>query len=84
VPGRETDQFVISHYYFLTRVEAYLGRPIPDGWDETCEQRYRAAYREHLQAAPGVIDALDRIAAPHVTVIDSMLDLPSALASIRA
>jgi HAD superfamily hydrolase (TIGR01509 family) len=52
-----------SHAYFLTQVEAYLGGPIPDGWDEACEVRYRTAYREHLKPVPGVIDALDQITA---------------------
>jgi HAD superfamily hydrolase (TIGR01509 family) len=52
-----------SHEYFLTQVEAHLGGPVPDGWDEACEARYRKAYREHLQPVPGVVDALDQITA---------------------
>ena len=52
-----------SHGYFLTQVEAFLGGPVPDGWDEECEPRYRAAYRDHLQPVPGVVEALDQITA---------------------
>jgi HAD superfamily hydrolase (TIGR01509 family) len=50
-----------SHAYFLRQVEAHLGRPLPEGWDEACEARYRAAYREHLEPVPGIVEALDRI-----------------------
>jgi beta-phosphoglucomutase-like phosphatase (HAD superfamily) len=52
-----------SHGYFLTQVEAFLGGPVPDGWDQECEPRYRAAYRDHLQPVPGVVEALDQITA---------------------
>jgi HAD superfamily hydrolase (TIGR01509 family) len=53
-----------SHAYFLQEVEAHLGGPIPDGWDDACEARYRTAYQDHLRPVPGIVDALDRITAP--------------------
>jgi HAD superfamily hydrolase (TIGR01509 family) len=53
-----------SHDYFLAQVAAYLGGPVPEGWDDECEARYRKAYREHLKPVPGIVEALDQITSP--------------------
>jgi HAD superfamily hydrolase (TIGR01509 family) len=42
-------------------IEAQLGRPLPNGWAEALEERYRQAFAGALMPVEGVVDALDRI-----------------------
>lgn len=46
----------------LRRIEEWLGRPLPDGWEAELEAEVEAAFRRELQPVPGIVEALDRIA----------------------
>ena len=45
-------------------IEAHLGRPLPAGWAEAIEERYRQAFATDLTRVDGVLEALDRITLP--------------------
>jgi HAD superfamily hydrolase (TIGR01509 family) len=42
-------------------IEEYLGRPLPLGWTESVQPRYREAFEAELTPVDGVIAALDAI-----------------------
>src|SRR3982751_2170092 len=45
-------------------IEAQLGRPLPDDWQDEFEALYRAAFAAALTPVPGIVDALDAITLP--------------------
>ncbi len=45
-------------------IEAHLGRPLPEGWDEQMERLYREAFAAELEPVAGIVDALDAIGEP--------------------
>jgi HAD superfamily hydrolase (TIGR01509 family) len=45
----------------LRRIEEWLGRPLPDGWEADLEAEVEAAFRRELRPVPGIVEALDRI-----------------------
>ena len=45
-------------------IEAQLGRPLPDDWEQEFQSLYRAAFAAALTPVPGVVEALDRITLP--------------------
>jgi HAD superfamily hydrolase (TIGR01509 family) len=53
-----------SEEYMVGEIEAALGRPLAAGWDEEFLPLYRDAFEAELAPVAGVVDALDRIAAP--------------------
>jgi len=53
-----------SHAFFLSEVEAHLGRRLPPDWEDEFQPLYRKAFADHLTPVPGVVDALDRITLP--------------------
>jgi HAD superfamily hydrolase (TIGR01509 family) len=48
----------------LRRVEEWLGRPLPEGWEVELDAAVEAAFRRELRPVPGIVDALDVIALP--------------------
>lgn len=46
----------------LRRIEEWLGRPLPDGWEAELEAEVEAAFRRELRPVPGIVEALDQIA----------------------
>ena len=53
-----------SHAFFLSEVEAHLGRRLPPAWEDEFQPLYRKAFAAHLTPVPGVVEALDRITLP--------------------
>ena len=59
------DRFVgRSHAFFISEVEAHLGRRLPTDWEDEFHPLYRKAFAAHLTPVPGVVEALDRITLP--------------------
>ena len=50
--------------YMVSQIEAHLGRPLPPNWDEPFQRLYRDAFEAELKPVPGILEALDEIAAP--------------------
>jgi HAD superfamily hydrolase (TIGR01509 family) len=50
-----------SDEYFVTTVEARIGRRLPPGWDREYAPLYEAAYDAELRAVDGVAEVLDRL-----------------------
>jgi HAD superfamily hydrolase (TIGR01509 family) len=48
----------------LRRVEEWLGRPLPDGWQEELDAAVTEAFRRELRPVPGIARALDGITLP--------------------
>lgn len=60
------ERFVgVTDAYFRKEVEAQLGRPLPEDWDERMAARYQEAYHNELTPVDGVVEALDAITHPH-------------------
>ena len=53
-----------SHEYFVGEIEAAIGRPLDPDWEDEFLALYRDAFEAELAPVDGVVDALDRIAAP--------------------
>ena len=49
-------------------IEAHLGRALPDDWDEAFKSLYHEAFAAELTPVPGVVEALDRITCPVLTI----------------
>jgi putative ABC transport system substrate-binding protein len=50
-----------SEEHFVREIEAHLGHPLPENWEDAYQHLYTAAFEKELQAVDGVVDALDRI-----------------------
>lgn len=50
-----------SEEHFVHEIEAHLGHPLPENWEDAYQHLYTAAFEKELQAVDGVVDALDRI-----------------------
>jgi len=50
-----------SHESMVSEIEAHLGRPLPDDWEDEFRHLYRDAFEAELQPVDGILDALDRI-----------------------
>ncbi len=50
--------------YFRRAIEAELGCPLPDNWEQIMGARYRDAYRNELAPVDGVLEALEAIRQP--------------------
>lgn len=48
----------------LRRVEEWLGRPLPEGWEAELEVEVMAAFRRELRPVPGIVEALEAITLP--------------------
>jgi HAD superfamily hydrolase (TIGR01509 family) len=48
----------------LRRIEEWLGRPLPEGWEVELEAEVTAAFRRELRPVPGIVEALDRVTLP--------------------
>src|SRR6187455_412289 len=53
-----------SHAYFAAEIEAAIGRPLDPDWEDEFLPLYNDALEAELVPVDGVVDALDRIAAP--------------------
>ena len=53
-----------SEAYMVSEIEARLGRPLPEGWDNQFDALYREAFEAELAPVDGVVAALDAITAP--------------------
>ena len=60
-----------SDAHFRAEVEAHLGRPLPDRWDAGYQHLYDDAFARELEPVPGVVAALDRVAAALTTCVAS-------------
>jgi HAD superfamily hydrolase (TIGR01509 family) len=49
---------------FQSQIEAYLGSPLPAGWNDQYAHWYREAFERELRAIDGIEDALDAIDMP--------------------
>lgn len=53
-----------SEEYMVGEIEAALGRPLASDWEDEFRPLYRDALDAELAPVDGIVDALDRIAAP--------------------
>jgi HAD superfamily hydrolase (TIGR01509 family) len=68
--GEIIERFVgRSHEYMVSEIESFLGRRLPDDWEDEFQHLYVEAFTTELRAVHGVVGALDR------------LDLPTCVAS---
>ncbi len=59
------ERFVgISDADFRRKVEAKLGRALPDDWETKFEPLYRNAFRRELVPVDGIVEALEAISVP--------------------
>lgn len=59
------DRFVgRTDEFMLAEIEAHLGRPLADGWQQAVERLHREAFAAELAPVEGVVEALDRITLP--------------------
>lgn len=47
----------------VSKIEAYLGRPLPPDWEAPFQPWYRKAFEAELAPVPGIVEALDDITA---------------------
>jgi HAD superfamily hydrolase (TIGR01509 family) len=47
----------------LADIEAHLGRPVPEDWEEGWNAEYRRVFDAELQPVPGIAEAIETIAA---------------------
>lgn len=52
-----------SSAHFRAEIESHLGRALPDDWEAPYQHWYREAFERELEPVPGIVSALDRIAA---------------------
>jgi HAD superfamily hydrolase (TIGR01509 family) len=50
-----------SEAFMIGEIEAYLGRPLPNSWEEKFVPLYRQAFEEELEPVDGIVEALDGI-----------------------
>jgi HAD superfamily hydrolase (TIGR01509 family) len=60
------------HAYFISEIEAHLGRPLPDDWETEYRPLYEAAFVAELVAVDGIEAVLDAI---------NILQVPTCVAS---
>ena len=61
------ERFVgISDGAMQRAIEEHTDRPLPPGWDEAVQPRYRDAFAADLAPVPGVVDVLDQLDAAGV------------------
>lgn len=53
-----------THEYMVAEIEAQLGRPLADGWEDEFGHLYRDAFEAQLAPVDGIVEALDRITVP--------------------
>ena len=53
-----------SDEYMVSQIEAHLGRPLPENWEEPFHHWYRDAFAAELGPVPGIVEALDAIDLP--------------------
>ena len=51
------------HAHMAEQLALYLGRELPAGWEETFGHRYISVFEAELTPVPGVVEAVDAIAA---------------------
>jgi HAD superfamily hydrolase (TIGR01509 family) len=51
----------------LRRIEEWLGRPLPEGWEAELEAAVEEAFRRELRPVPGIGEALDQIERSGIT-----------------
>jgi HAD superfamily hydrolase (TIGR01509 family) len=61
-----------SHEFMVSEIEAQLGRPLPDDWEDEFQHLYRDAFEAELRPVDGIIEALEVLEA---------LSLPTCVAS---
>ncbi len=53
-----------SQAYMESEIEAHLGRPLPDRWEEETRPLYRQVFEAELKPVAGIVEALDAIDVP--------------------
>lgn len=53
-----------SDEHFVAVVEDYLGRNLPNDWEDSYQHLYHEAFTRDLQPVPGIVEALDAITVP--------------------
>lgn len=53
-----------SEAYQLAEIEAYLGRPLPPGWQAEFQHLYEEAFATQLKPVDGLVEALEKINIP--------------------
>lgn len=67
-PDEVVERFLgVSDDDYVAEIERVLGRPLPEGWLEAMEPRYRTAFDRSLAAVPGIEQTLDELEAAGVT-----------------
>ena len=51
-----------SHASMVHDIEAHLGHPLDDGWDDAFQHLYRQAFEAELRPVDGIVQALDAYA----------------------
>jgi HAD superfamily hydrolase (TIGR01509 family) len=65
-----TEQEVIDRFvgrsdaFFVSEIEAHLGRRLPRDWEEPFQHLYRDLFAAELKPVDGVVEALDQITLP--------------------
>jgi HAD superfamily hydrolase (TIGR01509 family) len=50
-----------SATHMLSEIERWLGHPLPEGWTEDWDERYRQKFAAELEPVDGIVEALDQI-----------------------
>ena len=50
-----------SASHMLSEIERWLGHPLPEGWTEAWDERYRQKFAAELEPVDGIVEALDQI-----------------------
>jgi HAD superfamily hydrolase (TIGR01509 family) len=63
-----------SAAHMLGEIERWLGHPLPKGWTETWDTRYRELYAAELEPVEGIVEALRQITLPMCVASSSTPD----------
>jgi len=53
-----------SDEFMAAEIEAHLGRPLPEDWQDAFQHLYREVFAARLAPVDGIVEALDRITLP--------------------
>jgi HAD superfamily hydrolase (TIGR01509 family) len=53
-----------SHEFMVSEIEAQLGRPLPDDWEDEFQHLYLDAFEAELRPVDGIVEALEALSIP--------------------